>query len=108
MTRAATRNTTDAHLQRKTPEKLRASGLHSIKDSTIVFEQIKPPPHITAAMRESQSKSKPWCAATTPRDYAAPELAPYTGRPGAMDAFNQPSRVGSTLFFRDGHTEAVR
>lgn len=29
--------------------------------------------------------------------YTAPELRPYDGRPGAMDAFNMPSRINGQL-----------
>ncbi len=29
-------------------------------------------------------------------------LRPYDGRPGAMDAYRLPSRVGKTLRWRDG------
>lgn len=34
--------------------------------------------------------------------YHAPELAPYTGRPGAMDAMALPSRMGDRLHYRGG------
>ena len=106
MTRA--RNTTGVHLQRKPPAKLRAGGLHSIQDTALAFGQIKPATPSPAANAASQNSPTQWRNATTPRGYTCPELAPYTGRPGAMDAFNQPSRVGSTLCYRDGHTEAVK
>lgn len=108
MTRAATRNTTDVHLQRKPPAKLRAGGLHSIKDSAIEFGQIKLTTTSPAANAASQNSPTPWRNATTPRGYTCPELAPYTGRPGAMDALQKPSRVGQALFYRDGHTEAMK
>ena len=39
--------------------------------------------------------------------YTAPELQPFDGRPGAMDAFALPSRMGKVLVFRDGRTEAA-
>lgn len=35
--------------------------------------------------------------ATTRGIYTGRELQPYTGRPGAMDAFRLPSRIGSRL-----------
>ena len=105
MTRA--RNTTDVHLQRKPPAKLRAGGLHSIKDSALEFGQIKLATPSPAANAASQNSPTPWRNATTPRGYTCPELAPYTGRPGAMDAFTRPSRVGKALFYRDGNTEAI-
>lgn len=39
--------------------------------------------------------------------YNGAELAPYAGRPGAMDAFALPSRMGNTRFYRDGRREAA-
>ena len=39
--------------------------------------------------------------------YNGAELAPYTGRPGAMDAFALPSRMGGVRFYRDGRVEGV-
>lgn len=40
--------------------------------------------------------------------YEGLELAPYTGRPGAMDAMALPSRVGNWLHYRDGRVAQVR
>lgn len=37
-----------------------------------------------------------------PTGYPCPELRPFDGRPSAMDAFNQPSRMGNWLVYRDG------
>lgn len=34
--------------------------------------------------------------------YTGTDLAEYDGRPGAMDAYRLPSRVGKTLRWRDG------
>lgn len=34
--------------------------------------------------------------------YNAPELRPFDGRPGAMDAFALPSRMGARLIYRSG------
>lgn len=107
MTRTAIRNTTLVHLPRKTPAKIRAGGLHRIQDSSITFGDIQLIAPIPSAHTAGQSKPGLWHNATTPRDYTGPELAPYTGRPGAIDALQKPSRVGSTLFYRDGHTESV-
>lgn len=39
-------------------------------------------------------------SATTRRDYAGHELAPYAGRPGSLDHLDLPSRTGNTLHFR--------
>lgn len=36
------------------------------------------------------------------RKYSAPELESYAGRPGAMRAFDLPSRINNRLYFRDG------
>lgn len=34
--------------------------------------------------------------------YDGAELREYQGRPGAMDCFDLPSRMGDRLFYRDG------
>ena len=39
--------------------------------------------------------------------YDGGELKPYAGRPGAMDAFDQPSRMGNQLRYRDGRIKQV-
>lgn len=39
--------------------------------------------------------------------YGGSEMRPYTGRPGAMDAFKFPSRVGDRLHHRDGSVTSV-
>lgn len=39
--------------------------------------------------------------------YTAPELRPFAGRPGAMDAFALPSRRGGARYYRDGRVEGV-
>lgn len=39
--------------------------------------------------------------------YDGAELAPNTARPGAMDAFAWPSRVGGTLYYRDGRVQPM-
>lgn len=39
--------------------------------------------------------------------YTGTELAPYAGRPGAMDACALPSRMGNRLHYRDGRVETV-
>lgn len=39
---------------------------------------------------------------TTKGLYTGAELRPYEGRPGAMDAFALPSRMGSRLHYRNG------
>ena len=39
--------------------------------------------------------------------YSCPELRPFDGRPGSMDAFACPSRVGSRLHYRDGRVVEI-
>lgn len=39
--------------------------------------------------------------------YDGRELKPYAGRPGAMDAFDLPSRMGNRLVFRDGRQDRI-
>lgn len=39
--------------------------------------------------------------------YMGEELRPFDGRPGAMEAFEKPSRTGSIRTFRDGRVEKV-
>lgn len=39
--------------------------------------------------------------------YHGPELRPYEGRPGAMDAFALPSRGFGQRAYRDGRVEAI-
>lgn len=38
-----------------------------------------------------------------PKGYRCPELRPFDGRPGAMQAFDLPSRMNNRLHHRDGH-----
>lgn len=42
------------------------------------------------------------CNASVKKTYEGLELQPFTGRPGATDACALPSRMGSTLHYRDG------
>lgn len=44
---------------------------------------------------------------TTRGLYTGAELQPYDGRPGAMDAFALPSRMGRRLQYRDGTMSAL-
>ncbi len=37
-----------------------------------------------------------------PKGYRCPELRPFDGRPGAMQAFDLPSRMNNRLHYRDG------
>jgi len=70
-------------------------------------------PHTLVAAVQPQAVTQtahlqpaPACRASV-ESYKAPELRPFDGRPGAMDAFALPSRMGKTLHFRDGRTEAA-
>lgn len=40
--------------------------------------------------------------------YRGDELKPYQGRPGAMRAFDLPSRMGERLYYRCGRVETVK
>lgn len=114
-------NTTNVHVHRKSPAKLCATGLHDIHASAHAYGPRDEPAGsarpgafarnlgklATQPPRSHHAPAAPWRNQTTTRDYASPELAPYTGRPGAMDAFDKPSRVGTQLFYRDGRVEAV-
>jgi hypothetical protein len=44
---------------------------------------------------------------TTRGLYTGAELRPYEGRPGAMDAFALPSRMGRRLHYRDGRVQEL-
>ena len=39
--------------------------------------------------------------------YSGAEMRPFAGRPGAMDAFALPSRMGQRLHYRDGRVETL-
>jgi hypothetical protein len=39
--------------------------------------------------------------------YTCPELLPYQGRPGAMDAYALPSRTSNKRIYRDGREETT-
>ena len=47
------------------------------------------------------------CNTSTSDDYTGAELRPFDGRPGAMDAFDKPSRIGNALTWRDGRAEKL-
>lgn len=62
-----------------------------------------------AAMFAPRSHKGPPQRSYTPGEssYQGTELEPYTGRPGAMDACDMPSRMGDRLHYRDGRVEMV-
>lgn len=57
------------------------------------------PPPVTPQTAHLQPA--PACRASV-ESYKAPELRPFDGRPGAMDAFALPSRMGARLIYRGG------
>lgn len=50
-----------------------------------------------ATMRPVITPAPTICAGTARGTYAGRELMPFSGRPGAMDAFRLPSRIGAAL-----------
>lgn len=79
-----------------------ANGQGNLVPRTLVA--MVPPP---TAPQTAHLQPAPACRASV-ESYKAPELRPFDGRPGAMDAFALPSRMGPVLVFRDGHLEATR
>ena len=104
---ATAHNATQVHVQRKKPQKISTNGLHSIHDSAANFGRITV--KVTSAQSATASKKKmPVISNSTMLDlYDGAQLGAHTTRAGAMDAFTKPSRVGKTLFYRDGHTETL-
>jgi hypothetical protein len=53
--------------------------------------------------------SRTTVAATVPsgKNYDGAELRPFSGRPGANDALELPTRMGARLHFRDGRVGAA-
>ena len=58
----------------------------------------------TAPTRAKPPKDTPVTNSGQRENYTGAELAPYRGRPGAMDAYHLPSRMQNTLHWRDGRT----
>ena len=58
----------------------------------------------TAPTRAKAPKDTPVTNSGQREHYTGAELAPYSGRPGAMDAFALPSRMGNSLHWRDGRS----
>ena len=86
-------NTTAIHLHPtgKKPAQ-RTAGLQSAKVIGVTAQWLSKP--------DKSASSSP------PRQlYDGAELAPHTGRPGAMDAFALPSRMANTLRYRDVTTK---
>lgn len=76
-----------------------ANGQGNLVPRTLVA--VVPPP---AVPQTAHLQPAPACRASV-ESYRAPELRPFDGRPGAMDAFALPSRMGPVLVYRDGRTE---
>lgn len=72
------------------------------------------PPKVAAPLVNSQAQRMPSLirtigasASISESNYRGRELQPYEGRPGAMDAFDLPSRMGNWLHYRDGRVERI-
>lgn len=112
-----THTNTNAHLQRAMPKPLRASGLQPIEDSfrpcsTVLKgsrnnEKVYSDLYARASVERVLLPRGPVRNSTQRSNYDGAELRPFTGRPGAMDAFEHPSRVGGRVFYRDGRVEVV-
>ncbi|MBV5295491.1 MAG: hypothetical protein JZU58_24410 [Curvibacter lanceolatus] len=72
----------------------------------LVPRTLIPVAQTPAVVPTAQLLPAPACRASV-ESYKAPELRPFDGRPGAMDAFALPSRMGKSLQYRDGRTEAA-
>ena len=64
----------------------------------------QPDKSTTASQPGAASRPAPTSNGPARQLYTGAELAPYSGRPGAMDAFALPSRMQNTLHWRDGRT----
>lgn len=97
-------NTTAIHLHPtgKKPSQ-RTAGLQSAKVIGVTAQWLSQPDKSTTA-RQPGAASRPAPTSNGPARqlYTGAELAPYSGRPGAMDAFAPPSRMFDTLRYRDG------
>ena len=80
----------------------RAPGLHGIMATATPYG---PAPESTSAA--PSALPMPVRNSTTQGYYSGHELAPYQGRPGAMDAFALPSRRFDRRVYRDGRVEGV-
>jgi hypothetical protein len=80
----------------------RAPGLHGIMATATPYG---PAPESTSTA--PSALPMPVRNSTTQGYYSGHELAPYQGRPGAMDAFTLPSRRFDRREYRDGRVEVV-
>jgi len=73
----------------------------------LVPRTLIPVAHTPAIPQTAHLLPAPACRASD-ESYKAPELRPFDGRPGAMDAFALPSRMGKALYYRDGRMENAK
>lgn len=102
----------------ETPEALdRVRSLHMVAKNHEGRFEIQPKGRnaLNAANRQRWKEHKTTKAASRTlvnagvrgEPYSCPELKPYVGRPGAMDAYSLPSRVGDRRFhYRTGEVMA--
>ena len=87
----------------------RTAGLQSAKVIGVTAQWLSQPDKSTTARQPgAASKPAPTSNGTARQLYTGAELAPYSGRPGAMDAFALPSRMFDTLRYRDGTTKEAK
>jgi len=79
-----------------------ANGQGNLVPRTLVAVVPKP-----AVPQMAHLQPAPACRASV-ESYKAPELRPFDGRPGAMDAFALPSQMGKVLYSRDGRMEDAK
>lgn len=91
---------TDKGLNAITARAKGAANLMPLKSPAAVgISQAKRPPMTIRTLEVS--------AYIPESSYQGRELQPYQGRPGAMDAFSLPSRMGNWLHYRDGRIERM-
>lgn len=103
-------NTTAIHLHPtgKKPAQ-RTAGLQSAKVIGVTAQWISQTDKSATAHKPSAASKPAAICSSPPRQlYDGAELAPHTGRPGAMDAFALPSRMFNTLRYRDGTTKEAK
>lgn len=107
--RTTAKNTTDVHIHKPRPQKLRTTGLHAIADTAKTYGRIASPAAVQRANERLAiaTSTVPWCNSTTPRNYRAPELSAVPAR-APVDRSNElPSRIGALLFYRDGRVTTL-
>lgn len=66
-------------------------------------------PHVVAHKRHAPLvvREEPVRNSNAKGTYSGAELQPFSGRPGAMDAYALPSRTSDRRIYRDGRVETV-